>query len=147
MRWRSSYLWMMFFALACSIGAAGLAQGSAPSTWTIVYQDDFEDPGSGWDVGETGDFATAYVDGDYEIQVEKAQSIAWSQLPSNPEFRDFSVETDIQVVEGTGEFGIIFRYVDSDNFYKLAVHTDGRYQLVLQEEGIYYTLLDRKSVV
>ena len=141
-RWRSSYLWAVFFAFACSIGAACLAQGSDPSTWPIVYQDDFEDLQSGWAVEETEDSATKYVDGNYEIQVKNARSIAWSQIPGNREFLDFSLETDIQVVEGTGEFGVIFRYVDSDNFYKFTINTDGHYQLVLREQGTYYTLLD-----
>jgi CHAT domain-containing protein/tetratricopeptide (TPR) repeat protein len=52
------------------------------------------------------------------------------------------VEIDAQVVEGTGEFGFLFRYQDADNFYKLTIGTDGRYRLILQEHGTDYTLLD-----
>ena len=141
-RWRSLSLLVVFFAVVCSTGVALGAQGNEIATWPIVYQDDFEDPESGWEVGETKYVNRAYVGGAYEMQVKGKWLIVWNQIPGNPELRDFSVETDIQVAEGAGQFGLLFRYVDSDNFYKLTVSTDGHYQLVLQEEGAYYALLD-----
>jgi len=133
---------MIFLVLACLTGAVLWAQGSDPATWPIVYQDDFEDPESGWDVGETEYAARAYVHGAYEVHVNDEWAIVWSQIPGNREFLDFSVEMYAQVVEGTGEFGFLFRYQDSDNFYKFTMGEDRHYRLILQEQGTSYTLLN-----
>jgi CHAT domain-containing protein/Tfp pilus assembly protein PilF len=133
---------MIFFVFACSTWVALGAQGSDPAIWPIVYQDDFEDSESGWEVEETEYATRAYVGGAYEMQVKDEWSIAWSQIPGDREFLDFSAEIDAQVVEGTGEFGFLFRYQDADNFYKFTIGTDGHYRLILQEQGTGYTLLD-----
>lgn len=143
-RWRSLSLWVIFFVFACSTGVTLGAQGSDLATWPIVYQDNFEDPQSGWNVGETEHAARVYVDGTYEIHVNDKWSIAWSRIPVNREFLDFSVEINAQVMEGTGEFGFLFRYQDADNFYKFTMGEDGHYRLILQEQGTNYTLLDRQ---
>ncbi len=55
----------------CLLPAAAWAQGSNPATWPIVYQDDFQNPKSGWNTGETGQEAKGYVDGAYEIAVKR----------------------------------------------------------------------------
>jgi len=141
-RWQSLSLWVVFFAVVCSTGVALGAQGNEIATWPIVYQDDFEDPESGWEVGETEYVTRVYVSGAYEMQVKGEWLIAWSQIPGNPELRDFSIEADIQAVEGAGQFGLLFRYANSYNFYKFTISTDGHYYLVLQKQGTYYTLLD-----
>ena len=124
--------------LAFSLGAVG----SDPETWPIVYQDDFEDSGSGWRTGETEHVSRAYVDGVYEIQVKDDWSIAWSRIPGELEFLDFSVEVTFRSVEGEGEAGFLFRYQDSDNFYCFTVSTRGEYRLRRQRYDEWETLID-----
>jgi len=166
-RWRSLPLWVIFFVFACSTGALLGAQGSDPATWPIVYQDDFEDPESGWDVGGTEYASRIYVNGNYEIQVKDEWLFIWSRIPSilntNPKveiyalngrkqpsliarshriYVDFTAEMEVQVVGGAGESGFLFRYQDADNFYCFTIRTDGHYRLRVQKKGRWETLVD-----
>ena len=53
---------MVGFLVALAIGLSRFAQGSDPSSsWPVVYQDDLEDPRSGWLVGDTEDVRRVYA--------------------------------------------------------------------------------------
>jgi len=184
MQVRWVFLGSILIAL-CLMPLATWAQGSDPDTWPIVYQDDFEDPSTGWDVEgtleETEYAARAYIDGVYEIQVnddwstwswipgdrgfldfsidgtyefqvQTKSNIVWSRIPGSRDFLDFSVEVDVQMLEGTGEFGFLFRYLNSFNSYShtshsycFTLHTDGLYRLRIQENDSWQTLVDWTS--
>lgn len=128
--------------ILCLIPVAAWAQGSDPSTWPIVYQDNFQDPKSGWEVSKGADVVKAYVDGTYEIQVQTGNTIAWSFVPTDKDYLDFSAQVKVRSAGNDGEFGIMFRYVDYDNFYCFTVHTDGTYRLWMQKAGEWQTLID-----
>jgi len=144
MQLRWVFLVSIFVAL-CLMPLSTWAQGSGPETWPIVYQDDFEDLSTGWDVEETESATRAYVDGIYEIQVNDDWSTNWSMVPGAKDFLDFSAEVDVRVLEGTGEFGFLFRYVERDNFYFFAFHTDGYYRLLMHKAGSWQMLVDWTS--
>ena len=124
--------------LAFSFGALG----SDPETWPIVYQDDFEDPASGWLTGETEYASRAYVDGAYEIQVKDDWRIAWGRIPGGREYLDFTAEVAFRFVAGEGGAGFLFRYQDSDNFYCFTVSTRGEYRLLRQRYDWWESLID-----
>lgn len=144
MQLRRAFLGSILIAL-CLMPIATWAQGSDPETWPIVYQDDFEDPSSGWEVGETEYATRAYVDGAYEVQVNDDWSTNWRWIPGDKDFLDFSAEVDVQVLESTGEFGFLFRTVGGYNFYLFTIHTDGRYRLRMRKNGSWQTLVDWTS--
>ncbi|RLC72168.1 MAG: hypothetical protein DRI26_03560, partial [Chloroflexi bacterium] len=123
-----------------------LLLASDPETWPIVYQDDFEDPASGWLTGETEYASRAYVDGAYEIQVKDAWRIVWSRIPGDREYLDFVAEAAFRIVAGEGEAGFLFRYQDSDNFYCFTVSTRGEYRLLRLRYNEWESLINWTSL-
>lgn len=137
-------VWIAVYLTFCALILSGFslqAQSSDPETWPIVYQDSFEDAESGWPTGETEYAKRSYVSGKYQIKVKDDRQIAWSLIPGNRSFLDFTVEIDAHAIKGRGEFGIIFRYQDPDNFYLFTLSTGGGYRLLKKEEGSWQTLI------
>jgi tetratricopeptide (TPR) repeat protein len=129
------------FMVLCLMPLAAWAQESDPETWPIVYHDDFDDPSTEWEVGETEYATRGYVDGAYEIQVKNSRAITWSMIPGDREFLDFAVEVKAQAVEMEGAFGFLFRYVDRGNFYCFTFRADGYYQLLMCKAHSWQTLV------
>jgi len=94
----------------------------------VVYQDDFEDPGSGWDVYNYGDTVALYHNGEYRLGVFRADYVAWGNPQAARDLGDFVVEVDTRAVEGPldNNLGILVRYQDDDeSFYWFQISSDG----------------------
>ncbi len=101
---------------------------------TPLYQDDFSDPNSGWDVGETEKSSASYDSGAFVISVTSTNFLRWTN--AYRKFEDVSIEVDAQVARGptSAEVGIICRYQDDNqNFMYATISPDGVY-------GIYETV-------
>ena len=128
--------------MLCLIPLVAWAQKSDSETWPIVYQDDFEDPTSGWSVGETEQAAKAYVDGTYEIAIKESHQWAYSPVPGM-DFLDFTLDVDVRVqTESSGYFAVIYHHADWDNYYMFAVSNDGKYTLRMTKDGKWSILVD-----
>ena len=128
--------------MLCLVPLVTWAQESDPETWPIVYQDDFEDPSSGWAVEETEQAATAYVDGTYEIAIRKAYALATNCVPKM-DFLDFTLDVDVRVqTESSGYLGVIYRRANWNNYYMFAISNYGNYMLGMMKDGNLTTLVD-----
>ncbi|RLG19771.1 hypothetical protein DRN74_06395, partial [Candidatus Micrarchaeota archaeon] len=116
-------------------------QASDPETWPVVYQDDFEDPGSGWLTGDTEYVSGAYVAGTYKIQVKNDWLLVLSRIPGDQEYLDFAAEVTFWLEGGEGEAGFLFRYQNTGNYYCFTVSTRGEYGLWRKREGKWETLI------
>lgn len=97
---------------------------------TLEMSDDFNDPESDWYVETFTDVSYQYVNGQYEIRVNEANMLYWSYAPL-VEHNQFTMETEMTAVEGKGEYGFIFNYVDFDNHYIFSVNPyTQQYQLI-----------------
>jgi len=120
---------LVLSALACSLPLGGDPAGTpAPELPSnILFQDDFSDPSSGWDSITAPEGITDYTNGAYRIFVNTLNSDVWA----NPglEFSDVRVEVDAAKVGGdnNNDFGLICRYLDSENFYFFVISSDGYY--------------------
>ncbi|RPI97026.1 MAG: serine protease, partial [Chloroflexi bacterium] len=114
-------------------------EGDAPptgSTGTVLFEDDFSDPSSGW-VEETNENASyAYDSGVYTITVDQPNWMAWSQLDDD-EAGDVIVTAAAGVVNatGVGDYGLICRYQDGENFYAFEVTEDGYFSIWKMENN------------
>ncbi len=96
---------------------------------TLMFEDDFSDATSGWDIAEWENGVTRYTDdGQYEIVVKAPQYDIWA----NPGlyFTDTRTEVDFIKVSGTdsNDIGIMCRYNETETdfeFYYLVVGSDG----------------------
>jgi hypothetical protein len=94
----------------------------------VAYQDDFEDPDSGWDVYNYGDTVALYSDGEYRLAVLSADYVTWGNPDPAQDLSNFEIEVDARAVEGPldNNLGILVRYQDdNENFYWFQISSDG----------------------
>jgi len=126
---------LLFSILACEAVSSG-SSGSEQPSGSVLFQDDFSDPSSGWDRVNVDDGVTDYADGAYRIYVNTSDSDVWA----NPglKFDDVYVEVDATKIGGSddNDYGVVCRYQDGDNFYFFVISSDGYYGVgkVLQGE-------------
>jgi hypothetical protein len=108
-----------------------------------LYEENFDDPDSGWDVFDEDNTVAEYVDGEYEIGVYDVDYMAWGSVEAGPEFTDFQVEVEARSVDGPvdNNFGLLIRYQpDTDAFYWFQISADGFYSFDLREAGDWTSL-------
>lgn len=119
---------LLLSSLACQTlsGGGGSSTGGTTNS-NILFQDDFSDPGSGWDSVRTDDGVTDYENDAYRIFVNTDNMDVWA----NPglSFTDVRIEVDATKAGGPddNDFGVICRYEDVDNFYFFIISSDGFY--------------------
>ncbi len=113
-------------ALACALFPIGEDDPASPGD-SVLFQDDFSDPSSGWDQVEVDEGVTDYIDGVYRIFVNTVNTDVWA----NPglDFTDTYIEVDAAKAAGddNNDFGVICRYQNGENFYFFVVSSDGYY--------------------
>lgn len=119
-----------------------LPQNQIPEGGEIIYQDDFSDAGSGWDVGGDTTVRRSYTDGEYHIRIVPDNYYGWG----NPgkEFRDVIISVDVHAVQSTqkGDFGLLCRYQNENNFYALEISEDGYYAIWKVVDGEFTELIN-----
>jgi hypothetical protein len=124
-------------------GCALPIPGAAPmvASGSVLYQDDFSSPDSGWDRVQHDGGIMDYDGGGYRILVMAPESNLWS-TPGR-EFADARVEVDAGKLAGpdANRIGLICRsdgasyyffLIGSDGYYGLGVFTDGTAALLGQ---------------
>lgn len=107
-----------------------------------LFRDDFSDPSSGWDSGQGENYAVGYRDGRYEIEVLEDNYIVWSNPGESFDDVVVTVEAVPAGATGEGDFGVICRYQDGDNYYALEISEDGYAIIWKMEAGEYVPLAD-----
>jgi hypothetical protein len=113
-------------AFACALFPSDGEEVVQPED-SVLFQDDFSNPTSGWDQVDVGEGVTDYIDGVYRIFVNTTNTDVWA----NPglSFSDSYIEVNATKVGGddNNDFGLICRYQDGDNFYFFIISSDGYY--------------------
>jgi hypothetical protein len=75
---------------------------------SLLFFDDFSDPGSGWHVGENENSRIAYVGGEYQVYLK---ATSWGQLVT-PDLvlpSHYGIEADCrQATDNSGSYGLVF---------------------------------------
>jgi hypothetical protein len=111
-------------------------------TSKLVYQDDFENPASGWPVVRTRDFQSEYAGGEYRVLVKLQANQYWRA--GAPFLGDFHAEVQARYKGGDQAkyYGMVFRFQDDENFYIFLVNpTSGTYILRKRERAAFSTLI------
>lgn len=105
-----------------------------------TYSARFSRDDGAWSLSEDDDASIAVERGSLAIDVHRAQWLAWADNPT--EVADFLLEVAVTLDDPTtpGEAGIVFRMVDDDNFYFLAIDNTGRFSLWKKEAGEWLTI-------
>ena len=120
----------------------------------LVLSDPFASNVNGWSTGEINDeFATTnqlIVDGKYRWEVTAHQDVWDLGVPTGPAVSDFTLSVEAQRISGsegseiTG-YGVVFRWVDFDNYYLFRIGDDQEFNFFLLENGERSTLIDWTS--
>ena len=120
-----------------------LAGGCGDDVEAPLYQDKFDDPGSGWGKDEReGEYLRGYGDGEYVFFIEKPNWLLWA-TPGRDRLEDVSirVETRVSSDMSEGHAGVLCRYQNEENFYYLAISPDGYYAIFRRVEGEDLTVI------
>ena len=128
---------------AARASQTALASGqTATAKFNTLLSDDFSNPDSGWSEYTSANGSAGYKNGGYLIQVLTKNWMIWDPLP-NVFQNDVRLEVDATKTEGqddSSQFGVACRYQDSDNFYLLALSSDGYAAIFLKSQGKYTNL-------
>ena len=97
----------------------------------ILFQDDFSDPASGWEVGDYDGGNVGYKDGAYYVASTQENSTMWGVAHTS--FDDVVIEVDAtQVLAGpdnNNDYGVICREQGDGKGYYLLISGDGFYAI------------------
>ena len=124
------------FGVACNLSIAG-CRNTTNLPPNVLFRDDFSNSSCGWDSARSDDGSTGYDNGTYHITVHKTQYDMWGNTNSKLNFNDAHIEVDATRNSGpdTGDFGIICRYQDTNNFYQFMATSDGYYGILVVKGG------------
>ena len=112
----------------------------------VLFEDDFENPDSGWATWEEADGGVGYGDGVFRIWLDKVQADNWSTY--GHDFGDVRVSVSTFKAAGPddNDFGAICRFNDDDNFYAFLISSDG-YAGILRMENGERTMLEQDGML
>ncbi len=116
--------------------AAGPTSGR-PESGDLLYEEDFEDPATGWTTSSDDNTSAGYSDGQYRIAIYRPDYMAWGNPESGLELASFSLEVDARQVDGplNNNFGLVFRLKEEvEEFYWFQISGDGYYSVDLNKE-------------
>lgn len=130
-----SLFFLPFLLSACQLSALTASLIEIPPG-EVLYQDDFSDPSSGWEIYSNSEIGTMdYFDGFYRLHVLGDHQL----LSTGPglDFTDLHLEADLIKVVGSSDdlFGLVCRAIDPQNYYFFIVSSDGYYGIGRMEAG------------
>ncbi|HEY73031.1 MAG TPA: protein kinase [Thermoflexia bacterium] len=115
-------------------------------TGNALFQDDFSDPSSGWEVGDYDGGSVGYKDGIYFVRSENNGDVMWGV--ANRSFENIIIEVDAtQVLAPTNDnnaYGVKCRE-QSGNGYGFVISGDGYYSIQIIMDGDWESLVDWTS--
>ena len=112
----------------------------SPVKASVLVEDSFDDPASGFLSLRDEEGITDYDQGGYRIKVDKPEWFFW--VESGRTFTDVKIDVDAKKIGGpdNNEYGVICRYQDENNFYFFTITSDGYY-------GVSKQLSDEISLI
>lgn len=134
----------LFLLSACSALPTTQQPQSLPSG-SILFQDDFAQPITGWDRMLVAEGVMDYDSGGYRILVNALQTNFWTTPSQN--FSDVRIEVDTGKLAGPDEnrIGLLCRFNGKD-YYFFLITSDGFYGIGLFKDGLA-TLLGQSEML
>ena len=115
---------MRVLSLTLVLAACSLDTPS-PTPSQPLFADDFSQNRGFWDLFTEDGASSQIVGGQLAISVSKPASVALSISAINVTNFDVTVSTTFTAGSPTNSFGLVFRYLYNDNFYRLDLTGDG----------------------
>ncbi|MBN1230536.1 MAG: protein kinase [Anaerolineales bacterium] len=108
----------------------------------LLIEDDFSNSNSGWDTGTVDGGEADYKNGKYELLVNKPEWVVWTNLDRTFTDTVVSVTMDLTDLKGEGEYGVMCRYENENNYYDFGISDDGYFIIGSWVGAEYNTLVD-----
>jgi hypothetical protein len=96
-----------------------------PEPGSVLFQDDFSRPESGWDHYQDDHYISDYHQDGYQIEIIEPNILAWATPGLSFDDSLIMVEAARNHGPADNAFGLICRYQDPDNFYFFLISSDG----------------------
>jgi hypothetical protein len=105
-------------------------RASPTLTTSTTYTENFSQDRGNWTLTTSSNGERWLEDGELHIKVLTANYVIWSRL-EDYRYDDLTMEVDARVVSGSGgNYGLLFRVENNDNYYRFVVSTTGRYRVM-----------------
>ncbi|MCQ3935971.1 MAG: hypothetical protein DPW18_02870 [Chloroflexi bacterium] len=131
----SLLLFVSLLLSACAgLPIATQAPAQAQPSGTVLFQDDFAQPTTGWDRFMVNEGVMDYDSGGYRILVNDLETNFWATPRRN--FKDVRIEVDTGKLAGPDEnrIGVLCRYSGA-NYYFFIITSDGYYGVGLFKDN------------
>ena len=140
----TSLFLLTILSLACAyLPSTSTVQEESLPSGTVLFQDDFGQPTTGWDRLQAAEGIMDYDASGYRILVNSLQTNFWST--PHKDFSDVRIEVDTGKIGGPDEnrIGVVCRFtgddyyfflISSDGYYGMGVYTGGQAVLLGQSE-------------
>ena len=114
-----------------------------PTLTPLPFTDDFSTPHNGWKTASDEAIKIRQQDDALHFIIDDLDTIAWS-TPKDKYFGDFVLDVDATQVDGPidNTYGVIFRYKDDRNFYRLDISGDGYFAVFKRKDGAWSKVQD-----
>lgn len=95
-----------------------------------LFEDDFSDPGSGWEISTDPAVNLGYAEDEYSFNVLETGWFTWSN-PKKATYSNIHLEAQAKDAARTSDilFGVICNFQDNQHFYYLGIDTNGNYAI------------------
>ncbi|MCX7683608.1 MAG: hypothetical protein N2508_16835 [Anaerolineae bacterium] len=131
--------------LACTCNLLpSLKTPAAPTPSNVIFQDDFSNPESGWEVRKHNQGSVGYKDGVYAVASYSNSKTMWGV--ANRTFDNIVIEVDAtQVAAGpmsNNDYGVVCREQNEGDGYYLLISGDGYYTIIKAQGEKFINLVD-----
>lgn len=129
-------------------GQVSISSSAAPeepvaeSEGTVIFEDSFDDPNSGWATDSSAEGSVTYKDDYYAIHVNETSYMYWSTLDYNYPTVYMKVDAQVFLSVGDGDFGLMCGVQDDANFTVLDVSEDGYYSIWKYVDNEFVSLVE-----
>jgi len=114
-----------------------------PTASGVLFFDDFSNPISDWQIFSNAQGQSMYADGFYRVEVTEPYADAYGTLQGHT-FSDFMLEADLRPYDVPSQYryGVVFRWQDPDNYYRLSLDNTGYFEVLKRVGGTLEFLAD-----
>ncbi len=114
-----------------------------PALTPLPFTEDFSTTNNSWKTASDEAIKISQQDGALHFTINDLDTIAWS-TPKDKRFGDFVLDVDATQVDGPNDntYGVIFRYQDDRNFYRLDISGDGYFAVFKRKDGTWNKVQD-----
>ncbi len=127
---------------ATSVGTSSDPTIAAIQAQPPTYSTDFSSDPTDWVPFPSDAVVTGVIDGGLEFAFNSPNVLTWSELPLRPTSYYLEVDATVSSPVETAEYGIIFNYIDSQNFYLYAINNASRYSVWRLVDNAWETVHD-----